>query len=146
LVRYHVGGVAMSDQELLDRINAVQVSTQDLLDLAAACETHRREHPNREDEGMAGLYIAARCASNDPSKALAFWSRMNALATLLREHGAPGWTLPNRAADGALFAQEALLAAAAVHPLVQMSDNEWVFDRAGFLDRVLALSNVEGRA
>jgi hypothetical protein len=132
------------DEELLGRINAVQVSTDDLLDLAAACDEYRQQHPDREDEGMAGMYIAAQQASRNPAKAFALWSRMSALAKLLTEQGAHGWTFPNGKGDGGIFAQEAVFAAAAVHPLVQ-EGNEWVFDRATFLDRVLELAEADAR-
>ena len=132
------------DAELLGRINGVEVSTNDLLGLAAACDEYRRHNPERDDEGMAGMFIAAQRASHNPAKAFALWSRMSALAKLLTEQGAHGWTFPTGKNDGGLFAQEAVFAAAAVHPMMQFG-NEWVFDRATFLDRVLELADAEAR-
>ena len=94
---------------------------------------------------MAGLHAAVQHANHDPMKALAIVARTHALARILTQEGARGWTLANRAADGGLFAQEAVFAAAAVHPVVQ-DEEGWAFDRESFLDHVLALAAPEGRA
>ena len=68
---------------------------------------------------------------------------MNALAKLVEERDAPGWTLP-KLPDGSIPTQQAVFTAAAVHPLVEQ-DGEMVFDRASFLDRVLEVADPEGR-
>jgi hypothetical protein len=70
---------------------------------------------------------------------------MSALAKIVRDGGAPGWTLPNRAADGGVFAQDALFAAAAVQPLVE-GDEQLEFEPHAFLAKVLELSTPEASA
>lgn len=135
----------MSEHQLLDRINAIPITHEDLLALHSASLEYRARDPEVMASGDAGMFLAVRIAHNDANRAFAPWSRMSALAQLLEAEGAPGWTLPNRSDDGAIFAQDVLLQAAAVHPLVA-DGNAWVFERESFLARVLALSESDTEA
>jgi hypothetical protein len=135
------------DAVLLAAINRIEIGDDELLKLAGASETYHRDHPGAGSSEVGFALIAAHVDGDEPRKAFALWSRMNALAKLLRDggDGAPGWTLAAKGPDGAVFAQEAVFRAAAVHPLIQQG-NEWVFDRASFLDRVLRVAKSEGSA
>ena len=132
------------DRKLLDRINAVPISADECLDLAAASEEYHRQHPDANDEDMVGLYLISQQfrMRRNPDKVFALWSRMYALSKLLKEQGAPGWAFPSGKGDGCFHTQEAVFAATAVHPMVE-AGNEWVFEYATFLDCVLDLAETE---
>lgn len=133
--------MSKSEDRLLARVNAVPVTADDLRAMVDASVEARRAAPEAVD-GESSMFFAVRIAHNDGNRAFALWSRMAALALLMESDGLPGWTLPNRSDDGALFAQDVLLEAAAVHPLTQHGNN-LVFERETFLTRVLALSESE---
>src|SRR5262245_56747703 len=122
-------------QTMLNRINKVRVSKDELLQLTEAYNASRREHPDRDTE-MAGMYLAVAHAGNDSDRALALWARLSALALALRDGGAaPGWTL-DKAEDGSYLVNHALLEAAASEPLTEGAV-EWVFDVARLRERAL---------
>lgn len=96
---------------------------------------------SHEDRDMEGHALAAvRLYSHDPSKVKAIMFRLEALANLLVDEGAPGWTLS--LSNGAVLTQEPVFAAAAVQPSIEQGGNV-VFDRESFLDKVLELAELD---
>lgn len=94
-----------------------------------------------EDRDMEShLFAAIRLYSGDPDKVTAIMFRLEALAHLLVDEDAPGWTvsLPN----GAVLTQEPVFAAAAVQPLIEQDGNV-AFDRELFLAKVLELAELD---
>lgn len=93
--------------------------------------------------GFEGYVItAAQLHPKDRDKCRALYFKVEALADLIGEEGAPGWTLPPLA-DGRVPTQHAVFAAAAFEPLVERN-GELRFRRAPFLKRVLELAEAEG--
>jgi hypothetical protein len=135
----------MADANELQRINAVRLTTGDVLAFLTAGAAIRRFHREDDDDGLVGVDAAYRLLLKDQGeKAFALLSRLQALTLLLRE-GLPGWSMPNPGADGGAIASAAVFAAAAEHPLV-VRDGTYVFERATFLDRVLLKASPETRA
>lgn len=122
---------------MLARVNRVRVSRAELSEFLDEC--NKLEPDLRGFEGHA--FAAARLHPRDFDKVSALMFRMEALARLVAQAGAPGWTLPPQS-DGAVFTEEAVFAAAAVEPLVQQG-NRVAFNRSRFLKRVLLLAEVE---
>ncbi len=121
--------------EYLNRINEAEVTFQDLWHIAGEAEEAR------DLENI--MFLIAKRFHGQPSKGSAVLFRLQALARLLEEHGAPGWALPPQA-DGAIPTQEWVFAAAAVQPLVLINE-EPSFEHEPFLNKVLELAEVEGR-
>lgn len=124
---------------ILDRINSVSVSKDDLWELARDAQNFKGE-PCFE----AGLFLISRRVHGDFHKTSAIMFRMEALVRLLKEEGLPGWTLPQQP-DGSYPTAEAVFAAAAVQPLIEQ-ENDVVFEREAFLKKVLELAEPEGEA
>lgn len=135
----------MANANELQRINAVRLTTGDVLAFLTAGAAIRHFHCDDEGDGPVGIEAAYRLLLNDRTeKAFALLSRMQALALLLRE-GLPGWSTPNPGPDGGAIASAAVFAAAADHPLT-VHDGTYVFERGAFLDHVLLKANPETRA
>ena len=135
----------MANVNELQRINAVRLTTGDVLAFLTAGAAVRRFHPDDESDGLVGIDAAYRLLLNDQAeKAFALLSRMQALALLLRE-GLPGWSTPNPGPDGGAIASAAVFAAAADHPLI-VRDGSYAFERGAFLEHVLFKANPETRA
>ena len=125
----------------LETVNRVPISFEDLWQVT---DEANKLHASGERDFEALMFLIARVYKGEPQKAGAVLLRMQALARLLEDEGAPGWTLPKQP-DGAIPAQEAVFAAAAVQRLVEI-DNDARFDRGPFLDKVFELAESEGRA
>ena len=125
----------------LNSINEIQVTFDDLWRVA---DEAALLHESDEIDFEALMVVIARLYKGEPRKAGAVLLRMQALARLIGEEGAPGWTLPKQP-DGSIPTREWVLAAAAVQPLVE-SENDARFDKQAFLDKVLELSKEEGNA
>jgi hypothetical protein len=123
---------------MVARLNAVRITKEDLWRVAGEAE---KVHKNPPDP-FGSMFLVARMFKGEPAKAQAVLFRMEALARLLEERGAPGWTLP-KTPDGAIPTQEAVFSAAAVEPLAKV-DGEIGFEQQAFLKRVLAEAEVEG--
>lgn len=123
----------------IDNLNAVPVSTNDLL--RAAEDTAALDPSDRSCFEVLAITVGKHF-KNQPRKAGAVFFRMEALARLVSEEGAPGWTLP-RQPDGSIPTQHAVFAAAAVEPLV-IRDERATFERERFLAKVLELAEPEG--
>lgn len=135
----------MADIQELQRINAVRLTTGDVLAFLTAGAVMRRFHRDDDNDGLVGVDAAYRLLLKDQGeKAFALLSRIQALALLLRD-GLPGWSTPNPEPGGGAIASAAVFAAAADHPLV-VQDGTYVFDRATFVERVLLKAYPETRA
>lgn len=127
------------------------VTTEELLALADASDAYHQQcegggaPTDDEDHSTVGIFLAGQQAKGDYRKAVALWARMSALASIIKDEGAHGWTFPNGKGDGGVFLREPVFAAAAVHPVIWEKGSEARFDRASFLDRVLALAEPETR-
>jgi hypothetical protein len=121
---------------MMRQVNATPVSQEELLSVIR--EVRESGPESRDMTGHA--LIAVRLYSDDPDKVKAIMFRLEALARLLSEQEAPGWTLsiPN----GAVLIQEPVFASAAVQPLVEQ-DGEVAFEREAFLEKVLDLADLE---
>lgn len=125
----------------VETINRIPVTFQDLWQLTnQANDIHAAG--GRDLESL--MFLIARIYKGEPQKAGAVLMRMQALVRLLADEGVSGWTLPKQP-DGAIPVQEAVFAAAAVQPLVEI-DNDARFDRSEFMDKVLELAESEGNA
>ena len=113
-------------------------------DLWRVAEEATLLHETGERNFEALMFMIARLYKGEPRKAGAVLLRMQALARLIDEEGAPGWTLPKQA-DGSIPTQEWVFAAAAVQPLVEV-DNDARFEKQAFLAKVLELAEAEGNA
>ncbi len=126
----------------LDSVNNIVVLFDDLWRVAE--ESEQLHKYGKRDDLEALMFMIARLFKGEPQKAGAVLLRMQALARLLEEEGAPGWTLPKQP-DGAIPTQEWVFAAAAVQPLIEIN-NDAQFEREPFLDKVLKLAESEGNA
>jgi len=126
---------------LLDKINNVTISFKDLWAVQEEL-TEFRKLGERDFETV--MYVIADLYKGDPLKAGAVMFRMLALARLVIEEGAPGWTLPMQP-DGSIPADKCVFAAAAVEPILE-DGNIIIFERESFLKKALEYSEIEGNA
>ncbi len=126
---------------LLDKINNVTISFKDLWAVQEELAEYRKLG-ERDFETL--MYVIADLYKGDPLKAGAVMFRMLALARLVIEEGAPGWTLPMQP-DGSILADKCVFAAAAVEPILE-DGNEVKFERESFLKKALEYSEIEGNA
>ena len=134
----------MVDAEELQRLNAVELDTGDVLAfLKAGVETRRQtvRTPRHVGVGPAATRFLQREAAG---KAMALLCRMQALADLLHQ-GIPGWANPNSGAGVSAYSNTALFTAAAEHPLT-WAGNTYAFERESFLARLLTLADPATRA
>jgi len=124
------------DAEELQRLNAVQLSTGDVLAfLKAGVETRRLTTRSVKHTGVGPA--ATRFLEQEAAgKAMALLCRMQALADLLHE-GIPGFVNEQSGPGVSAYSSTALFAVAAEHPLT-LSGNTYAFDRESFLERLLA--------
>lgn len=130
---------ASSGEAFLDRINGVKLSKRELLKFNEAFN----ELPTDQRDFFGQSFLAVRLTRRRPDKAAALIFRMQALARLVCDDGARGWTLPKQP-DGAIFTKEEMFQAAALEPLIERK-GEFAFEHDSFLQRVLALAEVETR-
>ena len=124
-----------------EKINNVTISVEDLWFVQEVVTEIREE----EDIDLTTLlFVVADLYKDDPIKAGALMFRMIALARLVIEEGAPGWTLPAQP-DGTILAQKCVFAAAALEPILE-EGKQLKFDKQSFLAKVLELSEVKGNA
>jgi hypothetical protein len=122
---------------VLDLANSVKLTSDDLLRVSKETEALPEE-----DRGIeAGMYMVAKVCGGDFRKAAAIFFKMRALSHFLEsEEGVPGWTLP-RLPDGSIPTEEAVFAAAAAQPVIEV-DGKIFFERESFMT-VLELANLE---
>ncbi|MBI2819957.1 MAG: hypothetical protein HYX73_08255 [Acidobacteria bacterium] len=133
----------LNSQHIAERVNAVAVTTEELLDVAADSAQLHRQEPQGVDAEALMILVVKRYHANS-KKAFAIFSRMRALAVLIEEQRVPGWTLP-ALTDGGVPTPAAVFAAAAKQPLIQRGE-ELVFEGESFLERVLELAEPAGTA
>jgi len=82
-------------RDLLAEVNALEIAKEELWEIASDLSASDRESPDAEPCFEAGFTtIARRTKKRRRRRAFAIWSRMEALARLVEDEGAPGWTLP----------------------------------------------------
>lgn len=126
-------------EELVSRLNSLVVTKDDIVRVNEEAELIHLEGKPAASAGFASMTKLYR---GDLEKAAAVYFRMQALARLLVEDGIPGWTLPAMQ-DGSIPTEDAVFAAAAVEPLVEI-DGDIAFQREPFLDKVLELAESLG--
>lgn len=138
-----------SDLRVLERVNNAVVTAEDLATLVEEVNRRAAENPDLAGD-MLGAFTAM-ALFNDKSvpvhqtadKVHAVWSRMEALGLLLKD-GMPEFALRGASGDHWMV-DDAVLAAAAVHPLV-MRDGRMAFERDSFVRRALALADPKTQA
>ena len=134
----------MVDTEELQRLNAVELDTGDVLAfLKAGVETRRHtlRTPRHAGVGPAATRFLEQEVAG---KAMALLCRMQALADLLHE-GIPGWVNSQSGAGVSAYSSTALFTAAAEHPLT-LAGNTYAFEREPFLERLLATAEATTQA
>jgi len=124
---------------MIDRLNSVKVA-KDELDLVVT--ENEKLHAEGGDVDGSGMYLIARLFKHDPDKASAIYYRMAALAEIIANQAAPGWTL-SKDKEGGVLTHQALLDAATVFPL-SMIDGDVGFELEGFLAKALELAEAKG--
>jgi hypothetical protein len=125
----------------LEKLNHVEVTFDDLWHVSGESN---ELHESAEGGFESLMFLLARLYKGDHLKASAVLFRMQALAHIINEEGAPGWTFPKKP-DGSVLTQEWVFAAAAVQPLIEI-DNNFRFEQEAFLKKVLELAESEGNA
>ena len=131
----------LPDEDSLQRINAIKLTTSDLLVFLVAGATLqqlREDVPNPAMWPNADVKVPP---GDQGDKASALLSRMQALAELLYG-GVPGWAEPFPTASGRSNASRAIFAAAAEQPLV-LHGHTYAFDRTAFFERVALIAEQE---
>ncbi len=126
-------------EDFLTGINTNEVSAAELMEVVEEVNQLHADQPQLEDIAIVILQLHP----DSPDKRTGIMFRMEALARLLSEEGVPGWTLPGP--SGSLFMKEAVLAAAAVQPVIE-KDNHVAFEHEAFLQKVLELAQPAGEA
>jgi hypothetical protein len=125
-----------STKKMIERINNVPVSKEELLELVD--ETEQLDPEERCYESHLVTLIRLQHGNHEKVSAIMF--RMEALARLLAQEGATGWTLP--LPNGGLLTQEPVFAAAAIQPLIEQN-GDVAFDREEFFQKVLELAELD---
>jgi hypothetical protein len=131
---------------VIDEVNSTPVLEEDMWELMKLSnDYHRDRKPELDDDNfVVAVSLIAEISKGNQKKSQALFYRMQALARLISDEGAPGWTMP-KAPDGSMLTKAAVFSAAARHPLV-FRDGDFAFDRTSFLDRVLELADPETHA
>lgn len=124
----------------VDVINSQPVGKDDLLQAASDIAEHRNDAELPE----IAMYRIAQRFRDEPNKASAVCLRMLAMVRFVASSNSHGWTLPIES-DGGIPTDTAVMAAAAVHPLVVVG-NQLEFESSSFAARILELAATEGRA
>ena len=128
-----------SMHEMLDQINSVEVTKEELLRVAAALEGG----PEEGSEFYALMDKVAEECDHDLQRAGAVFFRFQALGRLMRDHELPGWAQPE-VTEGRVPVGGPLLAAAAEVP-VQADDQERAaFDPEAILEAARQYAQAEG--
>ena len=133
----------MSDvsRERLNYLNGAEVSFEDLntiFEQFADLDNEQKDLPD-----MA-LFLIAENNKGDVQKSQAVMCRFYALAQIVRDNKAPGWTLPVPK-EGYTLTRHELIHAAAVFPLSEVNGDVG-FELDAFLAKALELAKSEGTA
>lgn len=126
--------------DFLEQINEVEITIDDLLDVAE--EVHKLAPEDRNWEGRA--FTMARMFKGQPHKAMAIDSRLTAMSEIIESGSLPGWALP-KTKDGSVGVAEPVWRATAKEPLI-LEGNQTTFNKESFLNRVLSYAEPEGHA
>ena len=132
----------MTDPEFVQMLNAVEISDKEFLDFVEAAEGLEEEK-----EALISATELDRIVSRfkaQPAKLAALYYRWSATVEFLRSEASKGWALP-RNADGSIPALPCVIAAAAVHPLVEITERIG-FEPNSFSKRLLESSDPEAHA
>ncbi|MCC7548764.1 MAG: hypothetical protein IT532_13440 [Burkholderiales bacterium] len=128
-----------AEDPLLQRISAVPVTREDLIEFAQAMAA--QPDPAARAYEARTIWLVQR-HRGQPDKACALEFRMQALARVFEDGRIEGWTLPGDA-DRGIPTHHAVLAAAAMEPLV-LIDGRPGFERHSFMARVLQFAPALG--
>ena len=126
---------------LVEFLNGVHVTKKDLI---RVIDTANHEHETMGGHDILGMFTAAKVFKRNKDKARAIIFRMRALSEMIESDELQGWTL-GKSDDGKAFADDAVLAAVAVHPL-SVVNGRIKFERESFMTRVLELAEPAGNA
>jgi hypothetical protein len=132
----------MIDPEFVRMLNAVEVSDEEFLDFVEAAEGLEEEK-----EALISVTELDRVVLRfkaQPVKLAALYYRWNATVQFLRSEASKGWAFP-RNEDGSIPALPCVIAAAAAHPLVDITERI-SFEPDSFSKRLLESSDPEAHA
>jgi hypothetical protein len=111
--------------EVLDVLNSISVTAEELWRVGHDLESRRDAYRHREGFSASDVFavVSERFRNIEPEKGSAIFFRFEALTCFLAKDPSLAW-------------DDALVAAAAVEPVVQIGD-ELTFQRESFLRRVL---------
>ena len=130
-----------SDLKLLSDLNSATRKEQELSRVLTAA---KEACENGETCDMTGIMITVRLFDRAPDKAKAIIFRLQALASLISNAELEDWVFGNGTSVVPAFAQQALIAAAADHPLA-IVDGHISFEKKSFLRRAFELAESQGR-
>ncbi len=82
------------NQKYCERLNEVEVTQQDMLELVGAMEARSRSHP--DEDFYAGIHVEAERLFGRTEKADAVGVRFEALARMIEDEVVMSWALPAR--------------------------------------------------
>lgn len=128
---------AQNPEKLVEMLNAIEISEDELSVVLSASKALHRDDPEAAGDRL-DLPVRGRMPL-EANKVAAIFFRMSALARLIDTHQTDVWAT---AADeeGASYARQELLQAAAMYPL-SIIDDEIGFDREGLLAKALELAD-----
>ena len=131
----------MTDENLrlIEKLNSVVVTVDELTDVLN--ESDRRHDAGKAEDGD-GIYLIVGMFADQPERAQAIYFRMEALARIIKQRDARGWTMPSHK-SGAVLTKHELIEAAAIYPLSEI-DGGIGFEIFGFLSKALEFAETEG--
>jgi hypothetical protein len=130
----------MEDLNLLHDLNAVILDEEELSKVLTAAKEACR---SGETTDMTGIMITIGLFDKAPDKAKAIIFRLQALARLVASAELQDWFFGDGTNLVPAFAREALIAAAANHPL-SLVDGDISFEKRSFLRRAFELAESNG--
>ena len=129
----------MNVTEMLEQINAVTVTREELVKVARAIEA---QPPADRDLSSLMSAVAEQCG-DEVERAASVFFRIQALGRLVKTEELPGWALPE-AETGGIPVRGPLLMAAAVVPIREDDQGRAAFDRETLLQKALEFAPHEG--
>lgn len=132
-----------SMNEMLEQINSMEVTEDDLAGVASALEkaSEERSEPYALIEKVKAEYNTDLAGLE---RGAAVFFRVQALGRLVRDHDLPDWALPE-AAECGIPLRGPLLAAAAGVPVEVDKEGHATFDREAILDQAREHTETEGK-
>jgi Beta-xylosidase len=123
---------------ILDELNSMVISPEELNSLLDESEVWSAEGGGGE---YAALSLVGQRYRGDHIRALAVYSRMEALVELVATAEGKRWTLPTLP-DGISLIHSAMVTVAASHPLIEVG-NSFAFEHVSFFSRVREIAEAE---